>query len=278
MERTDSIWDVIRKNPLEVVLCLVLGLAVLVCWAAGRRDRPDVFGYVIDALRPDHLGCYGYPRATSPELDAFAADATLFEEAYTAANWTKPAVASLLTGLYPSAHGTLYASQGIAPWPTLLPEVFQAAEYATCAVSTNVNMSRGWGFDRGFQRFRGGDGGPGSGVLGGPVYIVENAWANRQVQRFLDQHEPKERVFVYVHTVEPHAPYAPQPESFDRFDRGLTGACDGSVPAMERVGVYHPELSDDGMGHLLDLYDAQVWEADRAFGKFLAMSPGRDTV
>jgi len=92
-----------------------------------KPDRlPDVFIYVIDALRPDHLGCYGYPRGTSPAIDAFAAEATLYEHAYTPTTWTRPSVATMLTGLYASVHGAMHWSDGLAQWPVLLPEMLRA--------------------------------------------------------------------------------------------------------------------------------------------------------
>jgi hypothetical protein len=76
----------------------------------GRKPErpPDVFIYLIDALRADHLGCYGYDRPTSPRIDAFAREATVFEDAHTPATWTRPAVATLLTGLYAMVHGAMH--------------------------------------------------------------------------------------------------------------------------------------------------------------------------
>lgn len=55
--------------------------------ARRRERRPDVFVYLIDALRADHLGCYGYDRPTSPTIDAFAAEATLYERANVVSTW-----------------------------------------------------------------------------------------------------------------------------------------------------------------------------------------------
>jgi arylsulfatase A-like enzyme len=72
---------------------------------AARSKHPNVVIYLIDALRRDHLGVYGYPRSTSPYMDAFAREAVVFDDAYSTTAWTKPAVASLLTGLNPPRHG-----------------------------------------------------------------------------------------------------------------------------------------------------------------------------
>ena len=60
---------------------------------------------VVDTLRPDHLGCYGYDRPTSPRLDALAAEGLLLESMWSASNFTAPAFTSLFTGLHPHQHG-----------------------------------------------------------------------------------------------------------------------------------------------------------------------------
>ena len=65
----------------------------------------NVLILMIDALRADHLGCYGYERDTSPHLDALAAQSVLFTRAYAQSPWTKPSIPTLFTSLYPIQHG-----------------------------------------------------------------------------------------------------------------------------------------------------------------------------
>src|SRR3972149_11923787 len=67
--------------------------------------RRGVLIMVIDCLRADPLSCYGYRRPTTPTIDALAERGVLWEKAYSVSSWTKPAVTSLLTGLYPCQHG-----------------------------------------------------------------------------------------------------------------------------------------------------------------------------
>ncbi|MGY8804601.1 MAG: sulfatase-like hydrolase/transferase, partial [bacterium] len=66
---------------------------------------PNVLLISIDTLRPDHLGAYGYERATSPRIDRLAAEGALFETAISSSSWTLPAHAALFTGLSDSVHG-----------------------------------------------------------------------------------------------------------------------------------------------------------------------------
>src|SRR6185503_14881690 len=79
----------------------------LLGWLSGcqaRRD-PNVLILVIDALRPDHLGCYGYTRPTSPTLDALARRGVLFADATSASTYTRAAVPSIFASVHPAAHG-----------------------------------------------------------------------------------------------------------------------------------------------------------------------------
>jgi len=217
---------------------------------------PDVFIYVIDALRADHVGCYGYKRDTSPTIDAFSAEGVLFEEAYTASTWTRPSVATMLSGLYPTVHGVIHYSDGLAEWPVLLPEMLRQAGYHTRGFVANATLAAAFGLDQGYSE-----------------YVFRQApatWINRMVGDRLAAEDPKRPVFMYLHTVEPHGPYTPSADSFKRFDRGIKGRCDGSLEALDKLGVLHPDLSRADVEHLYDLYDAKVYEADQGFAGFLA--------
>src|SRR5690349_4467542 len=99
-----------RRRALEA-LCVLLALAAvsapLTTGACGRSrpKTPNVLLVSVDTLRADHLGCYGYERPTSPRLDAFAKQGTLFERAIAPTSWTLPSHVTMLSGLSISAHG-----------------------------------------------------------------------------------------------------------------------------------------------------------------------------
>ena len=101
------------------------------------NSRPDIVLLVLDTQRADRLSAYGYPAQTSPNLDAFAADATLFRHAVTPAQWTVPTHSSLFTGLYPSVHNT---RQSFSILPKEIPTVAERlteAGYFTSAFCNN---------------------------------------------------------------------------------------------------------------------------------------------
>jgi len=68
-------------------------------------EKSNVILIIMDTTRVDHLSCYGYERKTTPHIDEFAKESVLYARAYSTASWTLPSAASILTGLYPGAHG-----------------------------------------------------------------------------------------------------------------------------------------------------------------------------
>jgi arylsulfatase A-like enzyme len=117
---------------------------------------PNVLVLVVDALRADHLSCYGYGRQTSPNIDRIAEAGVVFENAYAVAPYTLPAHASMLTGLYPNEHGVEWQTSTAlrdGPYPTL-GEALLARGYRTAGFSANTYwFTREQGFGRGFMHF-----------------------------------------------------------------------------------------------------------------------------
>ncbi len=116
--------------------------------------QPDIVLLVLDTQRVDRLSCYGYPRPTSPHLDALAADATRFDRAISPAQWTIPAHASLFTGTYPADHGTVQSYSVLPAALATLAERLQAGGYHTAAFCNNplVGVVNN-GLRRGFESF-----------------------------------------------------------------------------------------------------------------------------
>jgi len=116
--------------------------------------RPDILFLVLDTQRADRLSCYGYDQPTSPHLDDFAADATRFANAISAAQWTVPSHASMFTGLYPSEHGMVQSYSVLSPEFTPLAQRLQAGGYVTAGFCNNplVGVINN-GLRRGFDSF-----------------------------------------------------------------------------------------------------------------------------
>jgi len=100
-------------------------------------DPGNVLFVVMDTVRKSHCSVYGYDRPTTPSLEAFAEEATVFEEAVAPAPWTLPVHASLFTGLYPTQHGATQENPYLDD-ATTLAESLSAAGYASSCYSSNA--------------------------------------------------------------------------------------------------------------------------------------------
>lgn len=114
--------------------------------------QPNVVLAVLDTLRRDRVSAYGYERETTPAFDAFAENATLFEDAVSQSSWSIPAHASLFTGKYPSEHGATTVRPVLRANRTLATELSRTG-YETYAISPNVYIRPTTGFARGFDEF-----------------------------------------------------------------------------------------------------------------------------
>ena len=139
--------DVVLRRPV-----IVTSTAQTDTIVPSVERRPNIIVYLIDTLRADHLSCYGYSKST-PRIDALAAAGTLFERAMAQSSWTKPATASILTGLHPHAHTANQRQDGLPAAVRTLPEDLRELGYETAALVVNANVSATFGFDRGFDTF-----------------------------------------------------------------------------------------------------------------------------
>ena len=108
----------------------------------------------IDSLRADRLGCYGYPRATSPFLDRMAEEGVCFDNFYAPGIPTQPSFTTLFTGQLPTTHG-IVAHRGrwtLDVQAPFLPELLSRAGYSTVAVDNLADHHQGW-FSRGFEQY-----------------------------------------------------------------------------------------------------------------------------
>ncbi|MFW6119994.1 MAG: sulfatase, partial [Petrotogales bacterium] len=127
-----------------------------------KNSKPNFLIILSDCTRPDKLSCYGYKRNTTPNIDKLAKEATVFTNAYTQGVWTLPTHASLFTGLYPSEHGLLSATEKLDVQidkniPTLAGQLKEEG-YMTAGISNNPWVGRLTGMDRGFDFFMESDG------------------------------------------------------------------------------------------------------------------------
>ena len=241
-------------------------LAVLVA-VGGSGCRQDSFVarnvvlVTLDTLRADHLGCYGYPRETSPVLDRMAAGGVRFDRAFAAMATTVPSHASLLTSRMPMDLDVLKNGHRLASDVPTLAQILGDQGFETAAfVSTNRHFVAG-GLDRGFQMFDQPD-------LGETLYRP-GAQTVRAAAGWLATRDHRRPLFLWVHLFDSHRPYEPlhrfEPEGTSERERLARFQI---LEHKVDLGVYAGDAS--AMLTTMDLYDGEVRAADTAVGELLA--------
>ncbi len=229
-----------------------------------ESPRPHVLIFLVDTLRADHLGCYGYDRDTSPNIDRFAADAVRFRNAAAQSSWTRPATASILTGLYPHNHGARARNHVLGEDVPYLPEILGSLGYRALGVSTNGNAGMNFGFRRGFSHFK-----QLRESIRRPGIHVPVSRAVDETLEWLERIGPGDSFFVFLHVTDPHAPYLPPDVYRERFAPDAKAG-----PGLLRRDL--PARPDHSNDDLRDLYDGEIAFVDEHFGRMLDELDRRD--
>lgn len=231
------------------------------------NDETSVVLFLVDTLRADHLGCYGYERDTSPNLDALAAKGLRFEHCLSQSTWTRPSTASIHTGLYPSQHGVNVIGSIVHERFHTLAEVLQGNGFRTAAFGYNPHVfSERIGFNQGFERFQEMLS-PGEVEDPDPLRMDHGARAPRIVDAALDWLDEigGERSFLYVHLIDAHMPYQP-PSPFDELFRDGVAIPEHDVWDLTNN---YSSLSPEERQLVTDLYDGEIASLDQELGRFL---------
>ncbi|MFT4540263.1 MAG: arylsulfatase A-like enzyme [Planctomycetota bacterium] len=217
-------------------LCLTL-LCIASCSPdAPIEPKPDVFMVVVDTLRKDRLGCYGYERDTSPRIDEIASQGTLFLDPNAQASWTRPSMISLMTGRYMTAFRDVVPED----YPTLA-ESFAAAGYRTIGIVGNVLVSEEAGFARGFEHFDASyseEANTDLGELGRDAPgILRDVWKQLDGGDPERDGEDRRPLFVYVHIMDPHHPWLIHREYLDELPLNDSAPIDSWMMETYRSGV-----------------------------------------
>jgi len=196
-------------------LTAILAVFVFVCPEApldiaGSLKNHNLVVIVIDALRADHLGCYGYHRDTSPFIDSLADGGMVFQRALSNSSFTRESVSVLFSGRLPSSSGSVGWFSAPSGKNDNLAGLFQRAGYATALLSNSPQVKHP-NFQTGFDHVEllhsqwgsRGDSGGGPRLSGRAL-----AFARKNTDR---------KFMMYLHYLDPHGPYNPPPEFMQRF-------------------------------------------------------------
>jgi arylsulfatase len=232
--------------------------------AAG--NRLNVVLVTIDTLRADHLGVYGYRRATSPRMDAFARRGVVFDEAYTYWPKTRGSFVGILTGRIASQTGYGKTHPMLLDFNPTLASVLKEAGYETVATVDNPNVAASLGYAKGFDRYR-------------------ETWEEKELATEMDrtraitadgvgylrQASPDRPFLLWLHYVNPHAPYEPPAP----WDKAFLDAEASRGPVLRPVDGFHggvPKqwaVAGKSLGWYVARYDGEIAAVDAEVGKLL---------
>jgi len=260
----------VLKHGVDMGLTLA-GISSSLFVSGCRRMRcerqPHIIMVVVDTLRSDHLGCYGYLRNTSPNIDAFAKEALLFEKCFSHSSITCASVASILSGFLP--HETKVVDN--IPLPTkvkTVPNILRKTGYRTMAVVSNWILRSQCGWASGFDVY--------DDTLDDleivrhmPERIAANTTA-RAIE-LLRSHSDKP-MFLWIHYQDPHGPYTPQnpydktfSDGYDKRSIALNDSFSGygGIPSYQKLGEHRQ------VGYYISQYDGEIGYMDTGFGDLI---------
>lgn len=274
------------RSPLSPSTPLVLGTAlVLVAAAVGlflasrpsiptpkqdvrvRADRVILIS--LDTLRQDHMSLYGYPRPTTPNLEAFAAKSTVFTNAMSQAPYTLPSHMTMMTGMHPLSHNVRYHQDRLAENYVTIAEKLQSSGFKTAGFTDGGFLDGSHGFSAGFDQYE---------DKPEPGWVSNNGFRRRarQLTDWVFQRQ-RDRFFLFFHTFDCHAPYVTDPAA----KTALAGT-EPVVPARARsfpdpiarlkqfrIHDYMKLDQYESIEQLIDDYDATIRFVDEQLGVFL---------
>ena len=265
-------------------------LAACLLLLSGGCARPDptprrVVLIVVDTLRADHLGLHGYGRATSPALDAAAAEGRVYRRAMSTSSWTLPSFGTILTGTLPGVHGAggrvppppgtpramKWARPLSAELPTL-PSLLAEQGWATAAFLNNSWLQRHLGVDRGFQVF---DAAPASQARNRSAEDTLDA-AFRWVDSVEQDPAGPDRWLLVVHFFEPHLGYRPAADARGRFTTGIPTELRYNSIVMGPIRRQLGRLTEHDREFIAAAYDEEILTVDRSIGRLVAGLRERD--
>ncbi len=278
----------IAPTPTGYGRSVLLSLIISGCTGDGgdsargaAADAPDVLVIVVDTLRSDRMSAYGYERQTTPNLEVLAASGVTLEHV-SAAYWTLPSVATVMTSLSPFTHDCCEATDSGADQPEYAPmstvpetlaEVLQAAGYRTELLSRSNIIADGLNFDQGFDHFDRVDVAGSTKAELSSLDSAEILTDEVLIRLGIPSNAPR---LTWVHYMDPHTPYEAPEGWLGMWSDAYDSTFDGSQSTLNALVGGKLSYTDEDVGKLLALYDEEIAYFDDQVGRLLS-AVGDDT-
>ena len=243
------------QKQLFIVIYFLVFLFVFESRSEAKEGLPNILLFTVDACRPDHFGCYGYSRNTTPNIDKLARDGVLFTHAFSPSAWTTPGMISIFTSMYPPTHGVDAKGRTLRDDVLALPEVLKINGYAVPVLPKFVDISNYWhlGFDVvDKERFSGEEG--------------------EDLLKLLEAYKDQ-RFFIWYHYHGLHLPYNPQ-NPYDKIFQedifsGISADTETVSVVKNKSVIKNNSINFDNTDRkiIVALYDGQVRQLDDFMGQ-----------
>ncbi len=236
---------------------------------SGNQKHPNIIFITIDALRADHLGCYGYQRNTSPNIDKLASEGVMFDRCFSTSSATSYSFPGILTGRYLAVSKGDYAHYTNifdSKFDTLA-EYLKRLGYYTAAFVNNEHLRMGQGFEQGFDRYEN---------------VEDNAQAlTARALDFLNNFKEKKPIFIWIHYLDTHSPYAPLQVCLNKFENDELYKKNDRILKVRRSNDMGPFASDGdipkivfqddrhNLSYYIARYDASIFYTDFYVGELV---------
>lgn len=261
--------------PIFIVIALVVLLVLFVVIQSRilpSSTQRNVILIVADAMRADRLGCYGFGRPTSPNIDRLAAGGMRFTDAGTVVPSTLASFATLFTSNYPKEHGAFRNGFPVFESFPTLAESFRDADYETAAFVSSFCLVSAFGADRGFDHYD--EEMKDSTILPDNKLVRSAGDVTEAFLRWHDNRRSDRPFFAMVHYFDPHFPYRPPERFASAFVRSGRATPEGTM--QEIVKAAGDLFKGGGMPNELalglhDLYCAEIAYMDEQIGRIVEL-------
>ena len=229
--------------------------------------HPDILFILIDSIKASHLGCYGYERDTTPNIDRFAkAECVRFETVIPGGSWTVPAVMTLFTSLPADEHRRVLPNLPHDREAVTLAEALRAAGYATVGVTANAMTNRRFGYGKGFDVW---DDYSATLPPDASLERIASGYAKGMMLtkmglNRLKRRDPAKPLFLFLFYMDPHWDFYPPPPYDMKF------ASPGKGPIRNAWAMTADKVTPEIRRRTLDAYDGEIAYCDNAISNLLA--------
>ena len=251
---------------------ILLGAAFLASAVTAGEEKttlahPDILFVLIDSIKASHLGCYGYGRNTTPNIDRFAkAECVRFETVIPGGSWTVPAVMTLFTSLTADEHRRVMPNLPHNEKAVTLAETLRGAGYATVGITANGMVCGRFGYGKGFDSWDDYSAAlpPEVGMVGAASGYARGSVLTRMGLNRLKRRDPAKPLFLFLFYMDPHWDFNPPPPYTARFSKT------GEHPPKNAWMLPAKRATERIRRQTADAYDGEIAYCDNAISNLLA--------